>query len=63
MSQNVYFSLRLQYRCLISLSFYTLVMKDLDSVSFQPDDILEPFSNVAISVQFCTRLCYVTEEC
>jgi len=62
MLQNVYFSLWLQYRCLNSLSFYTLVMKDRDSVSLQPDDILELTYYVAISVQFCTRLCYVTEE-
>lgn len=62
MLQNMYFSLRLQYRYLTSLSFYTLVMEDLDSVSLQPDDILELSSNVAISVQICTKLCYVTEK-
>jgi hypothetical protein len=60
--QNLYFSLRLQYRCFTSLSFHTLVMKDVDNVLLQPDDILELSSNVTISVQFCTRLCYVTEE-
>jgi hypothetical protein len=62
MLQNVCFSLRLRYHCLTSLSFYTLVMKDLDSVPLQPDDFLELSSNAAISEQFCTRFCYVTEE-